>query len=465
MACRRRLRPCRPLRREPPVPTVHALPFQTDLLRLHQCAPQRYPLLLESVANGTAQARFDLLLVAAGAELHLGADGHCRDEHGQVLPGTFLAQLDARWQAIRTPQVPSAWPFRGGWALMLGYELAAQVEPVLHLPPPPDGLPVASALRCPAAVMRDHTTGTCIVWCEDGHADLLEHILADLAQVPDAAPAWQAPARLEEDAPQRFVDGVEAIKAYLAAGDVFQVNLSRGWQAHFAAPPDPAAVYARLRHVSPAPFSGLFAGAGWSLISASPERLVSVDGARVQTRPIAGTRARLPGDDDAARVRELAAHPKERAEHVMLVDLERNDLGRVCQPGSVEVDELMCVESYAQVHHIVSNVRGVLRGDATPGQVIAATFPGGTITGCPKVRCMQIIAELEGAGRGGYTGAMGWLNRDGDLDLNILIRSATLQGSRLRFRTGAGIVADSDPVRELDETRAKARGMLMALDG
>ena len=152
----------------------------------------------------------------------------------------------------------------------------------------------------------------------------------------------------------------------------------------------------------------------------------------------------------------------------MLIDLERNDLGRVCTPGSVQVDELMTVESYAHVHHIVSNVRGHLRADATPGDVIRATFPGGTITGCPKVRCMQIIAELEGVGRGAYTGAMGWLNRDGDMDLNILIRSAEvegdgLDGSRLRFRTGAGIVIDSDPQRELDETRAKARGMLRAL--
>jgi anthranilate synthase component 1 len=218
-----------------------------------------------------------------------------------------------------------------------------------------------------------------------------------------------------------------------------------------------------LREANPAPFAGLFAGEGWAVVSASPERLVSVRGDLVETRPIAGTRPRFEGDDDAARIRELVGHPKERAEHVMLVDLERNDLGRVCVPGSVEVDELMTVESYAHVHHIVSNVRGRMRDDATPGAVIRAVFPGGTITGCPKVRCMQVIAELERTGRGAYTGAMGWLNRDGDLDLNILIRSAWLEGGDIRFRTGAGIVADSDPLRELDETRAKARGMLKAL--
>ena len=190
---------------------------------------------------------------------------------------------------------------------------------------------------------------------------------------------------------------------------------------------------------------------------------MSVHGDVVETRPIAGTRPRFAGDDDAERIRELVGHPKERAEHVMLIDLERNDLGRVCEAGSVVVDELMTVESYAHVHHIVSNVRGTLKGDATPGGVIAAVFPGGTITGCPKVRCMQVIAELEGVGRGAYTGAMGWLDHAGDMDLNILIRSAELEEDTLRFRTGAGIVIDSDPRRELDETRAKARGMLRAL--
>jgi len=162
-------------------------------------------------------------------------------------------------------------------------------------------------------------------------------------------------------------------------------------------------------------------------------------------------------------VRELTGHPKERAEHVMLIDLERNDLGRVCVPGSVEVDELMTVESYAHVHHIVSNVRGRLRQGATPGEIIRAVFPGGTITGCPKVRCMEIIAELERVGRGPYTGSLGYLNRDGDLDLNILIRTLAIGRETIRFRAGAGIVADSIAERELDETRAKARGLLRAL--
>jgi len=196
----------------------------------------------------------------------------------------------------------------------------------------------------------------------------------------------------------------------------------------------------------------------------TPERLVRVDGRQVDTRPIAGTRPRSRRPEaESAEMSELAAHPKERAEHIMLIDLERNDLGRVCAGGSVRVDEYMSVETYAHVHHIVSNVSGRLRNDVSPIGVIRALFPGGTITGCPKVRCMEIIAELEGTGRGAYTGTIGYLNRDGSCDLNILIRTITAHRGTLGFRAGAGIVADSSPEHELAETRAKAEGMLRAL--
>jgi anthranilate synthase component I len=448
---------------------TRALNPDTDLLALHRLAPQRYPLLLESSAAGTAQGRWDLLLASTGESLVLGHDGKTHPHDGTHAVD-FLTALDCAWRAQRAPHVESRWPFRGGWALFLAYELAAQVEPTLKLPGAPGLTPVAAAMRCPSALLRDHATGECVVVAEPAHAAMIDAIVADCAAASRLPPlaTWQPPVHCSEDAPARFIQGVERILRYLAAGDVFQVNLSRGWEAQFECPLEPAALFARLRCHNPAPFAGTFAGDGWAVVSASPERLVSVRGNVVETRPIAGTRPRFDGDDDAARIRELVGHPKERAEHVMLIDLERNDLGRVCVPGSVEVDELMTVESYAHVHHIVSNVRGRLRGDATPGDVIRAVFPGGTITGCPKVRCMQIIAELEGSGRGAYTGAIGWLNRDGDLDLNILIRSTVIEsvaedGSRLRFRTGAGIVADSDPQRELDETRAKARGMLRAL--
>jgi anthranilate synthase component 1 len=400
----------------------------------------------------------------------LRADGIARRADGVPVKGAFLDALDGDWRALHVLRDEPRWPFHGGWALFLAYEFAAQVEPVLRLPAAEGGLPVALALRCPAAVLRDRATGECVAVAEPEHAALLERIDTDVDAARKLAPLppWTQPATIEEDAPARFTGGVQRVLDYLAAGDVFQANLSRGWRARFDQATEPAALFARLRRHNPAPFAGLFAGDGWAVISASPERLVSVRGDLVETRPIAGTRPRFAGDDDAARIRDLVGNPKERAEHVMLIDLERNDLGRVCTAGSIEVDELMTVESYAHVHHIVSNVRGRVRPGTTPGEVIRAVFPGGTITGCPKVRCMEIIAELEQVGRGAYTGAFGWLGRDGDLDLNILIRSAELEGSLeggsvLRFRTGAGIVADSDPQRELDETRAKARGMLRAL--
>jgi anthranilate synthase component 1 len=184
----------------------------------------------------------------------------------------------------------------------------------------------------------------------------------------------------------------------------------------------------------------------------------------VDSRPIAGTRPRNADPArDAALIRELIEHPKERAEHVMLLDMERNDLGRIAAVGSVQVDELMVVESYTHVHHIVSNVTARLKTGVTPAEVIRAVFPGGTITGCPKVRCMQIIAELEQAPREAYTGAMGYLDHDGNMDLNILIRTLVQKDRRLEFRAGAGIVADSVPEKELEETRAKARGLARAL--
>ena len=444
---------------------TRTLPAAIDLLDLHRLDPARYAALFESSATG-AHGRWDMLLAHDRGGFALHRDGQVRDLDGHPVEGEFLDALDAHWRDARMPRAAApSLPFRGGWALLLGYELAQQVEPVLDLPQAEGAMPIAVALRCPAAVLRDRDSGACIAVAEDGAAAWLERIESDIGRLDalPSLPGWQAPARIDEDEPRRYLDGVARVLDYLAAGDVFQVNLSRGWRARFDAPLSPGALFQRLRTNNPAPFAGIFGTATGSVVSASPERLVSVHGRDVATRPIAGTRPRFEGDDDAARIRELVGHPKERAEHVMLIDLERNDLGRICEPGSVVVDELMTVESYAHVHHIVSNVRGRLRADVGPGQAIAAVFPGGTITGCPKVRCIQIIAELEGVGRGAYTGAMGWLNRDGDMDLNILIRSAEVEADSVRFRTGAGIVIDSDPRRELDETRAKAKGMLRAL--
>jgi anthranilate synthase component I len=377
--------------------------------------------------------------------------------------------LDEAWRSS-TPVVKeesNSPPFRGGWFLYLGYELAAEIEPRLDLPMPADGLPVALALRCPVVVVVDHLQDLTTLVAETGYEHLLEQVASDL----EDSLGWQSTPIMvigvEEDPPQTFLDGVAATHAYLCAGDVFQVNLSREWRVTLAGGISPASVYAALREANPAPFAGLLQTPEWAIASSSPERLVQTRGNVVQTRPIAGTRPRLQGDDALAKISELIGHPKERAEHVMLIDLERNDLGRVCVPGSVIVDELMGVESYAHVHHIVSNVHGRLRTGTTPGDVIRAVFPGGTITGCPKVRCMQIIAELEQVPRGAYTGAFGYLDTSGDLDLNILIRTLTMSASNIRLRAGAGIVVDSDADSELAETRDKARGLLRAfgLDG
>lgn len=429
-----------------------------DLLALKARWPQRYACLLESRVQGPAPARYDLLLAVEGAPQMVAADApqgagldwlqQVRDAlHAQALAPTFAPEL----------------PFVGGWILFLAYEFGADLEPVLRLPAATDGLPRALAWRAPVALVRDHHTGQTWLVAEAQAQSLRAQVLHDLQEVYDARSATPAPASaplhwsLHEDPPQAYLDGVHRILDYLRAGDTFQVNLSRAWRAQTDAEVDPHALYQHLRMTNPAPFAGMLSLGDVHLLSSSPERLVEVRGTQVQVRPIAGTRPRRAGSAE-----DLPQVPKERAEHIMLIDLERNDLGRVCVPGSIEVNELLVVESYAHVHHIVSNVRGQLRPDCDALDVIRACFPGGTITGCPKLRTMQIIADLEGTGRGAYTGALGFLDRRGRLDLNILIRSMVVQGRDAVLRAGAGIVVDSIPAAELAETRAKAEGLLRA---
>jgi para-aminobenzoate synthetase component I len=269
-----------------------------------------------------------------------------------------------------------------------------------------------------------------------------------------------------------YLDRVRHAQDYIGAGDIYQANLSHRFSLDM--PPGERsgsarlqyehALYRHLRSVNPAPFSGLLRFDDMSLISSSPERLVRLRGRRADTRPIAGTRPRgRNAVDDQRLVAELLANEKERAEHVMLVDLERNDLGRVCEFGSVQVDEFMAVEQYSHVSHIVSNVRGMLRSDATPFDLIKAAFPGGTITGVPKIRCMEIIDELEPVRRGPYTGSFGYIGWDGALDLNIVIRTLVLAGDKGFLQVGAGIVADSDPAKEYEETLHKAQAFFASV--
>jgi anthranilate synthase component 1 len=341
--------------------------------------------------------------------------------------------------------------------------MAQEVEPRLALPRA--SLPWrAFALRVPCGLIHDRASDRVLAVAEPDAAELLERIAADAelaaGQAEGSSESIPVEAIHEED-PSIYLHSVGRAKEYIRAGDIYQANLSRLWRVQLGRDPEIATLYNRLCTVNPAPFAALAQWRGVTILSSSPERLARVDGRRIDTRPIAGTRPRsLRPGGDVAEMTELAAHPKERAEHVMLIDLERNDLGRVCEPGSVRVDELMTIESYAHVHHIVSNVSGRLRAEVTPVGALRAVFPGGTITGVPKFRCMQIIAELEGMGRGAYTGSMGFLGRDGTMDTNILIRTMTVMGRKVELRAGAGIVADSDPQRELEETRAKARGLL-----
>ncbi len=467
-----------------------------DLLVWHRRWPTRYPFLLESVARKATNARYDILFACPGETLRLDAALRLYGPAaalGVTAPGQaadFLHALDHWWQTERVPDEPAAspssapLPFRGGWFVFLAYELAAQIEPSLHLSLPTHStLPVACAVRVPAAVVCDHVRGETWLLAESGHAQCLARMeqdrvavqhspvgpsVAHSARSAKARPGLWPGATMEEPPGEQYTQAVQRLKRHIIEGDVFQVNLSRAWRGTLAPDSDPdevaASLYARLRTANPAPFSGLARLPGARVVSSSPERLVWVHDDWVETRPIAGTHPRgdNPDQDEALR-RELLAHPKERAEHIMLIDLQRNDLGRLCRPGTLEVDEFMVLETYTHVHHIVSNVRGRLRPASTPGAVIRAVFPGGTITGCPKVHCMAIIGELEAEARGAYTGSMGYLNRDGTMDLNILIRTLIIDARQISLRAGAGIVADSDPARELAETRAKARGLLLAL--
>ncbi|MBU4498795.1 MAG: aminodeoxychorismate synthase component I [Gammaproteobacteria bacterium] len=433
-------------------PEIREWSGHPDLIGLQASNPQRYPGLFLSSGDSGWDVLFafpqDVLRIDSAEDLH----------RLQAHPAMQL-------HPCPTHSIQQGLPFTGGWLCALAYELGAAFEPHAGLPDDTD-FPLAWLARIPAAILFERNSGRCVLVAESGQRALIDELAHDLASPSCLVPALPELTALHEDAPAVFLAGVARIQDYIRAGDVFQVNLSRGWQADFAAPVAPAALFKRLMARNPAPYSALLQMGEWAIVSSSPERLVRLgaDG-KLETRPIAGTHPRSEDlVEDAALRARLHAHPKERAEHVMLVDLERNDLGRVCVAGSVKVDALMDVTSYRHVHHIESTVSGVLREGLTVFDALRAVFPGGTITGCPKIRTMQIIQELEQTPRRSYTGSVGYINHDGSFDFNILIRSFLLRGRELSFRAGAGIVADSDAMRELDETRAKARGLLRTLE-
>jgi para-aminobenzoate synthetase component 1 len=261
---------------------------------------------------------------------------------------------------------------------------------------------------------------------------------------------------------EQYLDGVRRIKEHIAAGDIYQGNLTQRWTVPFGG--DPGKLYTALRQASPAPF-GLYMNTGEAVIlGTSPESFLSVSGRSVETRPIKGTRGR--GSDpeaDQAMKDELMASTKDRAELTMIADLERNDLGKICEPGSISVEELYRLETFANVHHLVSVVKGELKAGIEFNELMDATFPSGSVTGAPKKRAMEILDKVEGTSRGPYTGAMGYLGLDGSISLNVVIRTLVLSQGLCHLGVGSGIVADSDPESEYDECVAKAKGMLSAL--
>lgn len=426
-----------------------------DLLRVHDAFPERYPHFLASGRD--AGWGFDILFAHPRDPIVL------RTGSNEAQSVRFFSALDACSAEAHAGELPdTGLPFLFGHFLYLSYELIGVLESRLALTAPAD-LPLAWLQGFDGAIIKDWRSGAVTITGRD--VSVVEGIEGDLRSMPDPGP-WPSVAmeRVEHDPPEAYRDGVGDIHGYILAGDIFQANLSRSYRGRLASETRAAVLFESLRRYNPAPFSAIARLGETLIVSASPERLLRCRGRTVMTQPIAGTRARLRDtlEDERAR-QDLRLDPKERAEHLMLVDLERNDLGRVCVPGSVRVPDLMRIESYATVHHLVSDVLGTLRTEVTLSGVIKALFPGGSITGCPKIRCMEILGLSEQGSRGAYTGSLGYINERGDMDLNILIRTLVVRGREIGFRVGAGIVADSDPTRELRETEAKAAGLLRAL--
>lgn len=380
-----------------------------------------------------------------------------------------LADWFRPWRGPGDPR----FPFRGGWMGYLGYGVGHLLDRIPPEAPDPEAAPLLELHWMEASACLDREEGVLYLASDGRRAPgappdpararaCLDELESRLARTPSPVPelpgASELPPRLPDPSP--FEAGVVRAREAIARGDVFQVNLAQRFD--LGAVPDPWASYLKLRSLNPAPYAGFHRGPGVTLVSASPELLVETRGRRVVTWPIAGThpRGRDPEEDRQIR-RELRSHPKEQAEHIMLVDLERNDLGRVCVPGTVRVPELLGIRSYASVHHLVSVVEGELRAEVLPFEVLRALFPGGTITGAPKIRATEIIRELEPVPRGPYTGSLGFLDGSGEQTWNILIRTLVVREGRGSLHAGAGIVWDSIPEREFREAVQKAKPFLL----
>jgi para-aminobenzoate synthetase component 1 len=403
-------------------------------------------------------------------------------EVGEILP--CLEKLRSQMQSSQTSNLPDHLPFTGGYLGWLGYDLAWEIERLPYTKPDTLPFPVAFWYEPSSFAVLDHQTQHVWLAASDRHelAELCDRLSSSpklktlIPQPPlprgEGEQELLLPSPLGRGAGGEGVtyspeqEGYEAMveqaKKHIYAGDIFQANLSMRfgypWQA------DGWQLYQHLQKINPSPFASYWRTTWGEVISVSPERLVSLRDRHAETRPIAGTRPRGKTEQqDLEFERELLACTKELAEHIMLVDLERNDLGRVCEYGSIKVDELLKIERYSHVMHLVSNVVGKLQGDCTFVDLIRATFPGGTITGCPKVRCIEIVENLEPQRRSLFYGSCGYIDRRGNMDLNILIRTLLKTDDHIWGQVGAGIVADSICDREWRESLQKAQAQLAAL--
>ena len=440
-----------------------------------------YAFLLESVEGGEHVGRYSFL----GKDPFLilrSRDGRTTIERSGVVSesdGTFIETLRGLMADFRSPFVPNLPRFTGGAVGFLGYGASSWFEPVLgDLGKGVDGADEAGFMLFDTVLAFDHVQHRILIvanariTADDDLESLYQFACAKIQFLERELERNLSLARRAGAAPldvrsnqtrEQFEAKVLTAKEHIAAGDIYQVVLSQRFEAEVAA--DPFTVYRALRHVNPSPYMYFIRMGGVSVVGSSPEMLVRVEGSRVETHPIAGTRPRGRTNDEDMRLgEELKRNEKERAEHVMLVDLGRNDVGRVCEYGSVHVPQFMGLERFSHVMHLTSIVEGTLAADRDRLDALVACFPAGTVSGAPKVRAMQIIRELEPSGRGLYAGAVGYLDFAGNLDCCIAIRTIIMSGGKAYVQAGAGIVMDSNPTAEYEETRDKAAALLRALE-